>query len=264
MPAIGLNLVTIRNGLDVKLLTENLGRVKKAGFDGVGIWVDTIENWVGSGRTVAEMARILRDNGLAVHELCFVPVLDDKGEVADRRRAFEWAAELNCPAVISIYFRPSDPLEVVQAKWAAFVDKVKDIGVSPTFEFIGPWVTLNSPLSAWQVVGAGPDIGGIVLDVFHFWRGGGDLSELDRVPCKRIRLVHLNDVNNVPRESAQDSDRTYPGEGIIPVADILRKLMANGFTGPLSVEIFGKVQEEDPDVVAPRACQAAKKLVASL
>ncbi|MFW6158476.1 MAG: sugar phosphate isomerase/epimerase family protein [Planctomycetota bacterium] len=264
MRQIGLNLVTIRDGRDGGRLKDTLRLVKRAGFDGVGIWVNTIEDWVGSGRGIAQMAGLVRDAGLAVHEVCFVPVFDQDDRLLDQSRVFDWAAELGCPNVIAIYGRPTDPLEVARENWATFVAQVEHTGVSPTFEFIGPWPAYNSPDAAWEVVQAGPELGSIVLDAFHFWRGGGDLDGLDRVPGDRIALVHLNDVKDVPREEAKDSDRTYPGEGIIPLEEILRRLDANGFDGPLSVEIFGELQKEDPDEVAVRACETARGVATSL
>jgi sugar phosphate isomerase/epimerase len=71
-------------------------------------------------------------------------------------------------------------------------------------------------------------------------------------------------VTDVPREQAADSDRTYPGEGTMNVAAIAGALVAKGFTGPFSVEIFGPVQEQDPAEVCGHTAAAARKLIDSL
>ena len=86
----------------------------------------------------------------------------------------------------------------------------------------------------------------------------------DQVPAERIALVHLNDAKDVPREQAKDSDRTYPGQGVIPLEEMLGKLVANGYAGAVSVEIFGDCQEGDPDEVARRAYESASALIAAL
>ena len=258
---VGLNLVTLKNGLDGACVEENLDRVSRAGFAGVGLWVPTIEQWLASGRTVAQLAREVAGRGLAVHELCFVSVLDEAGRVADRRNVFEWAQELGCSTVVTIYGNPEAPLERIRADWAAFVEKVQDTGVSPAFEFVGVWPRYNSPLEAWQVIQAGPDLGSMVFDTFHFWRGGGDLDQIGAFPAERINLVHLNDAKDVPREKAVDADRTYPGEGVMPLKEILRALVESGLVGPFSVEIFGEVQQQDPDQVAAHAYQATRTLL---
>lgn len=261
---IGLNLVTLRGGQDAAGLEDNLDRLRRAGFDGVGLWVRTVEQWLDSGRTIAQLGRAIGDRGLEVHELCFVGVLDDSGDVADRSREFGWAAELGAGAVISIYGRPDSPLAKARDDWAAFVAKVAGAGVPAAFEFIGPWPRYNSPLSAWEVVGAGPELGTIVFDTFHFWRGGCDLGQLEQVPARRVSLVHLNDANDVPREKAVDADRTFPGEGVLPLGAMLGGLLAGGFTGPFSVEIFGRAQEQDPEAVAARAHETAAAVLGSL
>ena len=261
---VGLNLVTLQNGQEADCLEANLDCVRAAGFQGVGLWVRTIQQWLDSGRTLAHLGEAVRARGLEVHELCFVGVLDEAGEVADRGREFEWAAALGAGAVVSIYGQPDSPLEKVRRDWAAFVEKIAATGVPAAFEFVGPWAQYNSPLSAWQVVQAGGELGTIVFDTFHFWRGGGELSQIGQVPGERISLVHLNDANDVPREAARDADRTFPGEGILPLKQILGALLGNGFAGPFSVEIFGPVQEQDPGVVSRRAHESAVSVLEGL
>ena len=261
---IGLNLVTLRDGQDAAGLEGNLDRVRAAGFGGVGLWVRTIEQWLDSGRTIARLGEAVKSRGLEVHELCFVGVLDDSGSVADRSREFGWAAELGAGAVISIYGNPDNALAKAREDWSAYVEKVAGAGVPAAFEFIGPWAQYNSPLSAWEVVQAGPALGTIVLDTFHFWRGGCELTQLGQVPGGRISLVHLNDAKDVPREQARDADRTFPGEGVMPLKEMLSGLLANGFAGPFSVEIFGEAQQQDPDVVSARAYTSAAEVLKGL
>jgi sugar phosphate isomerase/epimerase len=261
---IGMNLVTVKNGQDAGVLPENLDRLSRAGFRGVGIWVSTVTQWKESGRSVSDLAKELEDRNLAVDELCFVGVLNADGTVADRRREFEWASELGAPAVISIIGDPSAPIEKVRDDWGEYVRRVEDIGVAAAFEFIGPWPQYNSPARAWEAIKAGPELGTMVFDTFHFWRGGCDLTEIEQVPGQRVSLVHLNDAKDMPREEANDSDRTYPGRGVIPLREILSGLRRAGFTGPLSMEIFGEVQEMDPDEVCADAYEAARGLLAGL
>jgi 4-hydroxyphenylpyruvate dioxygenase len=264
MRSIGLNLVTLKDGQEARLLPENLDRVRGAGFQGVGLWVPTIEEWLRAGRSLAEMREEINCRGLGVDEICAVSVLDQSGKVADRRRIFEWARELGCGRIVSIYGNPNNPLEKAREDWAAFVAQVEDTGVSPAFEFIGPWPRYHSPLEAWQVIQAGPELGSMVFDTFHFWRGGCDLEQLGKVPGERISLVHLNDVKEVAREKAVDQDRTYPGEGGIPLKQVLRGLLDSGFRGPFSVEIFGEVQQQDPDEVCAHAYRCAANVLEGL
>jgi len=263
-PRVGLNLVTVKNGQDADCLEANLKRARSAGFQGVGLWVSTLRQWLDSGRSLAELIEQIHGLGLELHELCFVPVLDEAGKVADQSRVFEWARTLGAGAVICLYGDPDRPLEQAREDWAAFVEKTAPSGVPAAFEFIGPWPRYNGPAETWEVIQAGPELGTMVFDTFHFWRGGGDLGQLESIPPRRVSLVHLNDVKDVPRERAVDADRTFPGEGVMPLRDILRALIRAGFEGPLSVEIFGEAQQQDPDEVSARAYRSAAALLEAL
>jgi len=260
---IGLNLVTLKGGQEAGRLLENLDRARDAGFDGVGLWVQTLKDWVAQGRAMDALAREVEARKLRVDEICYVTVPDSSQNLDEQKCVFQWAKELEAGCVISIYSKPQNPLEQARRDWQRFVREVEEFGVPAAFEFIGSWAQYNSPVTALSIV-EGTELGKIVLDTFHFWRGGCDLTEIPRVPANRVGLVHLNDVNNVPRQEARDSDRTYPGEGIMPLADICGGLIRNGYAGPFSVEIFGKVREDDPDQVCRHAYRAAAQLIGKL
>jgi sugar phosphate isomerase/epimerase len=247
---IGLNLVTLKDGEDADQLLAHLDRAQAAGFQSVGPWRSTLEQWVEAGRSVSDLAREIADRGLAVDEICYAYGVDADGNVCDQHRVFEWARELGSKSVISIYGPAQGPLEKVREVWAEFIGTIEDFGVDAAFEFIGKWHQYNSPLATYEVIRDMPPAATMVFDTFHFWRGGCDLSQIAQIPPERISLVHLNDVNEVPRDEAVDTDRTYPGEGVMPLEEILGGLIRNGFQGPFSVEIFGECQQQDPDQVA--------------
>ena len=59
--------------------------------------------------------------------------------------------------------------------------------------------------------------------------------------------AHLNDTQDLPRELLDLQSRVIPGEGVAPLAKILRKLVDKGYSGPISVELFlPKYQQADP------------------
>jgi len=261
---IGLNLGTVKNGTEAATLVPNLDRVRHAGFQGVGLWQNNILQWLQAGLTIQELHDHVTGRNLKVDEICFVEVLKRDGSVADQTNVFRWAKALGAAAVVCLYFRPDHPLDRVRSDWAEFVRTVQDIGVPAAFEFVGPWPQYNSPLQAWEVIQAGPELGTMVFDTFHFWRGGCDLSQIEKIPGNRVSLAHLSDARDVPSQTAVDADRTYPGEGVIPLRQVLTGLVEQGFTGPLSIEILGGAQEQNPATVIKHAYEAARKLVDSL
>jgi sugar phosphate isomerase/epimerase len=64
-----------------------------------------------------------------------------------------------------------------------------------------------------------------------------------------------------PRQSISDKDRVFPGDGIAPLADIIRTLRAIDFNGYLSIELFNPdYWQRDPLEVAREALQKMQEL----
>ena len=88
---------------------------------------------------------------------------------------------------------------------------------------------------------------GILFDCYHFWSGPSKLEDLDLIQPGEIVHAHLNDTQNLPRELLDLQSRVIPGDGVAPLASILRKLVDRGYAGPISVELFlPKYQQADP------------------
>ncbi len=79
---------------------------------------------------------------------------------------------------------------------------------------------------------------GIVFDTFHFFVGGSTQAEINAAATRLIRLVHINDVENKPRETLTDADRLLPGEGVLPLGAMLGALADNGYDGAYSLEVM--------------------------
>ena len=68
----------------------------------------------------------------------------------------------------------------------------------------------------------------------------------------------------MPRELLDNTTRVIPGDGVTPLAKILRKLAEKGYAGPLSVELFlPKFQQGDPFEVAQEIRRKAEARDAS-
>jgi sugar phosphate isomerase/epimerase len=88
---------------------------------------------------------------------------------------------------------------------------------------------------------------GVLFDCYHFWSGPSKFEDLDLIKPGEIIHAHLNDTQDLPRELLDLQTRVIPGDGVAPLARILKKLTEKGYTGPISVELFlPKFQEADP------------------
>ena len=88
---------------------------------------------------------------------------------------------------------------------------------------------------------------GILFDCYHFWSGPNKFEDMDMIKPGEIIHAHLNDTQDLPRELLDLQSRVVPGDGVAPLAKILRKLVDRGYAGPISVELFlPKFQQADP------------------
>ena len=102
-----------------------------------------------------------------------------------------------------------------------------------------------------------------MFDCYHFWAGQSKFEDLDLIRPGEISHVHFQDVPaDLPRELLGQTTRVIPGDGITPLARILRKLSEKGYAGMLSVELFRpEFQNADPFELASRIRQKAEPIM---
>ncbi len=100
---------------------------------------------------------------------------------------------------------------------------------------------------------------GVLFDCYHFWSGLNRFDDLDAAQPGEIRHVHLQNVPAGPRELLDSVTRVIPGHGVAPLVPTLRTLVAKGYAGPVSVELFlPQFRDGDPFTVATeirRTCE---------
>lgn len=96
---------------------------------------------------------------------------------------------------------------------------------------------------------------GMMIDLYHFWAGPSKVEDLDLLRPGEVCHLHFADTPAFPPlEVAVQKDRAFPGEGIAPLQSILNKLVALGYQGALSLELFDpQVRSTDPQQVAAKA-----------
>ena len=116
-------------------------------------------------------------------------------------------------------------------------------GLRCDLEFI-PVFGIRDLRTAWQIVdGAGAANGGIVLDLWHYMRGGRDDALLRSIPGDKITGVQICDATEkVPDGMSLAFDglnnRRAPGDGEFPIAEILDVLRESGGLNIVGPEIF--------------------------
>lgn len=134
-------------------------------------------------------------------------------------------------------------------------DIAETYGVKLAFEPIGDrrWYC-NSLQQAWEIVKTvDRDNVGLTIDCINIYMYDkcNDLDILDEIDGNKIFVFHMNDCKNQPLSLIDPlTQRIMPGDGGIPIKNIINKIKATGYDGIASLELFNNdYWEMDPDDV---------------
>jgi 2-keto-myo-inositol isomerase len=233
------------------LLTD-LRAAREAGYDVLEVRDTKVGAYLEAGGRLERFAEALREAGVGVYT---VNALEHSTHVSGRsrqalldrcRRLCEYAQALQAPYVVAV---PSfldevtdpDRIAVVAADaLQALAEVAAGYGVGIGFEFLGfADCSVNTLGAARHIVdqAARPNLG-IVIDAFHYYAGGSTSEMLRGLDPSRLFIVHLDDAEDRPRGDLRDSHRLLPGEGVIPLRDLVGRIEALGYGGPWSIELF--------------------------
>ncbi len=208
--------------------------------------------------SLASAKRVLSDNGLKVVSgaVGTTGLWEPHPKFADNLEAFkkrcEQFAELGAPLVYSPcattakfnlddYTRSPERIRKV-------AEVAKQFQLKVAAEFVRSSTFMASLPTALRLhrETAHPNFG-ILFDCYHFWSGPSKMEDLNMIRPGEIIHAHLNDTQDLPRELLDLQSRVVPGDGVAPLAKILRKLVQKGYAGPISVELFlARYQQADP------------------
>ena len=237
-------------------LEEKIAATAKAGYDGIELWSDDLAKYEKEGKSLEDLGKRLKDAGLEVPNIIGIwnsmpedPAAKEKlFEDAKRRLAACAKVGAKHIAAIPAPDRPDMDVRWAATRYAELVDLGKPFGVGVALEY-GSYLkgihTLGQ--SAAIVMEAGRPEGSIVADTFHSYNGRSSWEGVRFLAGAAYAVWHINDV---PKEcvagQSKDADRIYPGDGVMPLAQLLKDLWANGFRGPLSLEMFNREEWKKP------------------
>jgi len=256
------------------LLTD-LRAAAEAGYQGLELRDTKLTRYLESGGSLYALRKQMADAGLEAVSVNAIERSTLAGgaahsEVLRRCRTLcEWAAGLDCPYVIAVPSFRSEAPPGTDIR-AATVDSLREMGdigyrygVRIGFEFLGfrdcSVNTLELARGAVETL-KHPSVG-LVLDAFHFHAGGSTWGMLEGLDPERLFIVHLNDAEDRPLSQLTDAHRLLPGDGVIPLRDLVRRLDTRGFEGPYSIELFRpEYYDWDPVELAKEALRRMERL----
>lgn len=245
-----LNTSTIRE--------QNLGLIgemevaAKAGYNGIEIWINTLQKYVDGGGKLSDVRKRAADLGLRIEDAIGFPkwIVDDASE---RNKALEQAkkemgmlAEIGCPLIAAppIGATTGDKinLEAVAERYAKLLEVGDQTGVIPQLEMWGFSINIHLLGEALYIAaGTGHPKACVLTDVYHLHRGGSSFNSVKMLSGSGMHVFHVNDFpKEPPRETINDSFRVFPGDGIAPLDQIFKDLNNKNSPIILSLELFNK------------------------
>jgi 2-keto-myo-inositol isomerase len=246
---------------------------KRAGFPAIELTIDKVEPILASNSLKSLIAAI-QGNGLAVASINGPEnfnLISRKQftELKERtRRLAQAARDLNCELLIPV----SSPLtgnlstEEVLSQTAESLAELADCcgdDMKLGLEFLGvSECSVRDLDSAIQIIRRVDRRNvGLVLDAFHLYLSGFDFRETESIECEDIFLVHVNDSEPGDRTVLRDSNRVFPGQGVIDLKQFGMGLARLGYDGYLSLELLRpSYWEKDPATVAKTGRESLRKV----
>jgi 2-keto-myo-inositol isomerase len=250
-----LNMSTIQKcllggkELDVQ---DQIKVASKAGYSGGELWLRNIQKFFSGGGKLSDLRKQIHDSGLTVESaIAFGKWLVDdettrKKGLEECARDMDTIRELGGTRIAApptgMTDQPSMDLDKAGERYRALLELGRKHGCVPQIEV---WGFSKNCYSLKQVLyicaaAAHPDAC-ILPDVYHLYKGGSDFNDLGMLAGSKVHVFHINDYPNDPsRSEIKDEHRVYPGDGVAPISSILQTMVANGFRGTLSLELFNR------------------------
>lgn len=274
MPDFGLNSWTTGDLVDA---ATDVRVASATGYRFVELRDAKIERYLAQGGELEALRERAREAGISILS---VNTLDDctlhdgaqQAALAERcRQLCAWARDLAAPNVIvgpSYQPEPAIDAATVQARTVYALRSYAEIaaqqGVAIAFEFQGyARCSINNVNAAMAVLEELDAVNvSLLIDAFHFYVGGSRFEELALLDPRRLAIVHLADVDHGDRARLGKPNRVLPGDGVLPLKELVATIKRLGYRGAYSLELF---REEywamDPMIVAAKGIESMRRFV---
>jgi 2-keto-myo-inositol isomerase len=252
-------------------LPTDIAAASSAGFKALEIWAEKLDNYL-KDHSLDQLNALFRQHAVlpasinSIEFITFRPEEEYRAIESRCQQLCTWSRALACDTIVVV---PSPTpeggasLDKIQAESVRVLRELSAIAegydVQLAFEFLGfGWCSVRTLGQCWDIVRETdrPNVG-LVIDTCHFYAGGSSLRSIEGVPADKVFIFHINDVEDRPKETIEDAHRLLPGEGVIPLDDILTGFRRIGFDGLCSIELFRPAYWERAPAKLAAAARAA-------
>ena len=255
-------------------LEEKLAAAARAGFDGVEIFENDL---IACRLRPSEVRSLAADLGVRI--VLYQPFRDFEAMPEERLAANLRRAEYKFAVMTGL---GTDTMLVCSNVSAAAIDddgraadQLRQLairagahGIRIAFEALAWGRHISGYARAWQVVAAAdhPQLG-ICLDSFHILSLRHDTRPIRALPGEKVFFLQLADAPALRMDPFPWSrhHRCFPGQGGFDLTGFLSDVLACGYRGPWSLEVFNDVfRQADPDRTARDGMRSLLTLEESL
>ncbi|WP_116046029.1 bifunctional sugar phosphate isomerase/epimerase/4-hydroxyphenylpyruvate dioxygenase family protein [Amycolatopsis palatopharyngis] len=250
-------------------LEDKLKAAAGAGFAGVEIFENDL---IASPSAPEQIRARCADLGLSID--LYQPFRDFEavGQETLRRnlrraeRKFELMRRLGADTVLvcsSVSPEAVDDDDLAAEQLHTLAELAAEHGIRVAYEALAWGRFVDTWQHSWEIVRRGdhPALG-LCLDSFHVLSRSSDVSGLADVPGEKLFFLQLADAPRLNMDVLQWSrhHRLFPGQGSFDLAAFVGPILAAGYRGPLSLEVFNDVYRQSAPERA--AVDAMRSLIA--
>jgi 3-dehydroshikimate dehydratase len=227
-------------------LEEKLEAVAQAGFDGIELFEPDL---IASPLRPAQIRERLAELHLTLD--LYQPFRDfEASPEPDFSRAeakFELMQELGAELLLvcsNVSPKAIDDDALAATQLCELAERAAAHGLRIAYEALAWGRHVNDYEHAWRIVElADHPALGTCLDSFHILSRGSDPAGIEDIPEEKVFFVQLADAPRMAMDVLQWSrhHRCFPGQGAFDLGRFLAHVLATGYRGPLSLEVFNDV-----------------------
>jgi sugar phosphate isomerase/epimerase len=269
---ICLNSSTIRPSS----LEDKIRIAKETGYDGIELWIGELEKHEAGGGDLRDLASQIEDDGLFVPNVIglwgCMPMEEQAWleSLEKTRERMRMATAVGSKYVAAIPAPDREDFDLTMGikryKELLMIGR-EEYGITVAFEFVGFLKGIHRLGQAAAIALDTDDSDAcLIMDTFHLYCGGSGFNGVKHLNGNFIANFHWNDVPDSPSPGMlRDEHRIYPGDGILPLVQLLKDLKTIGYRGPITLEMFNRNHwKQDPTEVAQIGLQKTLDLIAQV
>src|SRR3954463_10470425 len=247
-------------------LEDKLSAAAAAGFDGVEIFEP---DFIASSWSAVQIRDRCADLGLSI--ALYQPfrdfdAVDPDVLAANLRRAehkFDVMEALGTDLVLvcsSVSPHALDDDDRIAEQLHRLAARAGERGIRICYEALAWGRFVNTYERSWEIVRRADHAAlGLCVDSFHILSRGSDPAGIADIPGEKLFFLQLADAPHMAMDVLQWSrhHRLFPGQGAFDLPAFLGYVLAAGYDGPLSLEVFNDVfRQADPERAAVDALRS--------